>query len=232
MAVTISVIICTHDRPDGLKRTVRSVLAQSRAAAEIIIVNTCGFIEPAKQESIDTILDYAHYKEEGSCQRLIVMGCLAQRYAEELRTGFPEVDGVFGLNRDEEILGRIREVVAVENTLSLGTSGGYSGEEAIDAEYDLLRANTDYALLGYMTTAECAVVRYRGPFTGNLGVGGPGDPALRHMTVDWFMRLSQAYDLPLIPVFNAADKSNLLIDGAQDENGTDTTVTTILAQLD
>lgn len=72
--------------------------------AEIIIVNTCGFIEPAKQESIDTILDYAHYKEEGSCQRLIVMGCLAQRYAEELRTGFPEVDGVFGLNRDEEIL--------------------------------------------------------------------------------------------------------------------------------
>ncbi len=72
--------------------------------AEIIIVNTCGFIEPAKRESIDTILDYARYKKEGQCQRLIVMGCLAQRYEEELRAGLPEVDGVFGLNRDEEIL--------------------------------------------------------------------------------------------------------------------------------
>ena len=72
--------------------------------ADIIIVNTCGFIEPAKQESIDTILDYARYKEEGQCQRLIVKGCLAQRYEEELRAGLPEVDGVFGLNRDEEIL--------------------------------------------------------------------------------------------------------------------------------
>ncbi|MCD6135958.1 30S ribosomal protein S12 methylthiotransferase RimO [Candidatus Bipolaricaulota bacterium] len=72
--------------------------------AEIIIVNTCGFIEPAKRESIDTILDYARYKEEGNCQRLIVMGCLAQRYSEELRQGLPEVDGVFGLNQDEEIL--------------------------------------------------------------------------------------------------------------------------------
>ena len=72
--------------------------------AEIIIVNTCGFIEPAKRESIDTILDYARYKEEGDCQRLIVMGCLAQRYAEELRQGLPEVDGVFGLNQDGDIL--------------------------------------------------------------------------------------------------------------------------------
>lgn len=72
--------------------------------AEIIVVNTCGFIEPAKQESIDTILDYTRYKKEGQCQRLIVMGCLAQRYEEELRAGLPEVDGVFGLHHDEEIL--------------------------------------------------------------------------------------------------------------------------------
>ena len=72
--------------------------------AEIIIVNTCGFIEPAKRESIDTILDYIRYKQEGNCQRLIVIGCLAQRYGKELRAGLPEVDGVFGLNQDEEIL--------------------------------------------------------------------------------------------------------------------------------
>ena len=84
--------------------TAGAIVGAPPEEAEIIIVNTCGFIEPAKQESIDTILDYATYKEEGRCQRLIVMGCLAQRYEEELRAGFPEVDGVFGLHHDEEIL--------------------------------------------------------------------------------------------------------------------------------
>ena len=81
-----------------------AIVGAAPEEADIIIVNTCGFIEPAKRESIDTIVDYARYKDQGQCQRLIVMGCLAQRYAEELRAGFPEVDGVFGLNQDEEIL--------------------------------------------------------------------------------------------------------------------------------
>lgn len=136
------------------------------------------------------------------------------------------------LMRPSEVLPRIRHIVTVENTLALGTGGGYSGEEAIDAEFDLLRANTDYAILGYLVDAECAVVRWRGPFSGNLGLGGPGDDAGRDYTRSWFINLSEEHDLGLIPVFNAADKSNVLIDGAQDENGTDVTVTTILAQLD
>jgi ribosomal protein S12 methylthiotransferase len=72
--------------------------------ADIIIVNTCGFIEPAKRESIETILEYAQYKQSGPCQRLFVMGCLAQRYKEDLEVGLPEVDGVFGLHQDEQIL--------------------------------------------------------------------------------------------------------------------------------
>lgn len=72
--------------------------------AEVIIINTCGFIEPAKKESIDAILAAARYKQEGQCRRLIVMGCLAQRYGDELRSGFPEVDGVFGLGQEEEIV--------------------------------------------------------------------------------------------------------------------------------
>lgn len=136
------------------------------------------------------------------------------------------------LHRPAEIMPRVRHILSVENTLSLGTSGGYSGEEAIDAEFDLLRANTEYAILGYLVSAECAAIRWRGPFSGNLGVGGPGDDLGRDYTRDWFVRLSDEFDLPLIPVFNAADKSNVLIDGAQDENGTDVLVNTILAQLD
>lgn len=81
-----------------------AIVSAPAEEANIIIVNTCGFIESAKRESIDTILEYARYKQNGSCQRLIIMGCLAQRYKEDLQAGLPEVDGVFGLNQDEQIL--------------------------------------------------------------------------------------------------------------------------------
>jgi len=65
-------------------------------AAEVIVVNTCGFIGPAKEESIDTILEMGSYKEAGSCQKLVVTGCLAQRYPDELATEMPEVDHFLG----------------------------------------------------------------------------------------------------------------------------------------
>jgi hypothetical protein len=131
----------------------------------------------------------------------------------------------------EDLRSRGRDVVTVENTLSLGTAGGYSGEEAINAEFDLLKANTDYAIAGYIVSAEAACVRYRGVDTGNLGIGGPANPDFPHFTREFFIWLSEAADMPLIPVFNSANKAGLLIDGAQDENGTDITVSTILVEL-
>ncbi|HVJ17376.1 MAG TPA: 30S ribosomal protein S12 methylthiotransferase RimO [Polyangiaceae bacterium] len=72
--------------------------AQVEAAedAEVIVVNTCGFIEAAKQESIDTILELAQLKQHGSCERLVVTGCLSQRYPQELAEGLPEVDHFLG----------------------------------------------------------------------------------------------------------------------------------------
>jgi ribosomal protein S12 methylthiotransferase len=66
--------------------------------AEVLVVNTCGFIEQAKQESIDAILEMARHKEKGNCRRLVVTGCLAQRYAREIGEEVPEVDVVFGLD--------------------------------------------------------------------------------------------------------------------------------------
>lgn len=122
-------------------------------------------------------------------------------------------------------------VVAVENTLALGTAGGYSGEEAINAEFDLLKANTDYALVGYLVDVECAVVRWRGADTGNMGVGGPGDELGRDVTRDWFLLMSRWYGMATIPVFNSANRAGILVDGVQDENGADPTVTTILVEL-
>lgn len=145
---------------------------------------------------------------------------------------YESLEGVAArLAKPEDVLSRMVQLVTIENTIALGTAGGYSGEEAINAEYDLLRANTDYALLGYLVDAECACVRWRGADTGNLGVGGPGNETLRDVTADWFIRLSRAFNLALIPVFNSANKAGILIDGAQDENGTDVTVISILAEI-
>lgn len=129
------------------------------------------------------------------------------------------------------LLSNMVNLVTVENTLALGVGGGYSGEEALTAEFDQLKANTDYALLGYLVDAECAAVAWRGSDTGNLRVGGPGDELGREYTRAWFYRLSMAYQVPMIPVFNSANKDAILVDGVQDENGVDVTVTSIFAQL-
>jgi ribosomal protein S12 methylthiotransferase len=71
--------------------------------ADIIIVNTCGFIESAKQESIDTILELAEYKTNGNLKILIVTGCLAQRYAQELKDEIPEIDAIVGTGSYQNI---------------------------------------------------------------------------------------------------------------------------------
>ncbi len=88
-------------------------------AAEIIIVNTCGFIESAKQESIETILSMAAYKTEGCCRYLIVTGCLAQRYAQELFEDMPEVDAIVGTNVYKDIDKVIERVMQGERVLHL-----------------------------------------------------------------------------------------------------------------
>jgi ribosomal protein S12 methylthiotransferase len=71
-------------------------LVREPGDAEVIVVNTCGFIGPAKEESIDTILEMAQFKEAGSCKKLVVAGCLSQRYSEELAAEMPEVDHFLG----------------------------------------------------------------------------------------------------------------------------------------
>ena len=73
------------------------------ADAEVIVVNTCSFIDPAKQESIDTILEMAEYKKTGRAKKLIVAGCLVERYRGEIEKNLPEVDAVVGTNELERI---------------------------------------------------------------------------------------------------------------------------------
>ena len=73
------------------------------AEAEVIVVNTCSFIDPAKQESVDTILEMAEYKKVGRAKRLIVAGCLVERYRGEIQKDIPEVDAIIGTNELEKI---------------------------------------------------------------------------------------------------------------------------------
>jgi ribosomal protein S12 methylthiotransferase len=86
------------------------VLVEDLAEADVIIVNTCGFIGDAKEESIETILDVARLKEKGRLKKLVVAGCLAQRYAEELMEEMPEVDGIIGTGEIDKIEEVIDEV--------------------------------------------------------------------------------------------------------------------------
>jgi len=79
-------------------------LTPDARAAEIIIVNTCGFIEPAKRESIDTILEMAEYKKTGVARKLVVAGCLVERYRKAILEQIPEVDFVIGTNELERVL--------------------------------------------------------------------------------------------------------------------------------
>jgi len=131
----------------------------------------------------------------------------------------------------DELMRRATNISGVENTLALGTAGGYSGAEAINAENDQFHASAEYAIVGYIVDTECAVVGYRGADTSNFRVGGPGIETFRDITADWFVRLARAFNLPLIPVMRAENKANTQIDGAQDENGADTTVITYCVEL-
>src|SRR6187402_2848851 len=84
-------------------------LVDDPAQAEVIVVNTCGFIESAKQESIDTVLALSDMKRSGSCKQLVVAGCLSQRYPEELAKGLPEVDHFLGSSDMLELATVLRE---------------------------------------------------------------------------------------------------------------------------
>lgn len=108
---------CSKNRVDTelmlgiLQRAGYEITANEREA-EILIVNTCGFIEPAKQESIDTLLSLAEYKERGRCKLLVATGCLAQRYERALLEDMPEVDVILGVSQYERLPQAIEEALA------------------------------------------------------------------------------------------------------------------------
>ncbi len=109
----------------GLAQKAGHQLTRDAAEADVLVVNTCAFIDKAKQESIDTILEMAEHKKHGSCRTLVVAGCMAERYRAELQAQIPEIDAVIGT-------GEVPEIVTV-----LGSGIGDQGSVLIP----LLRSN-------------------------------------------------------------------------------------------
>jgi ribosomal protein S12 methylthiotransferase len=103
----------------GLAQQAGHELTRDAAEADVLVVNTCAFIDKAKQESIDTILEMAEHKKTGACRRLVVTGCMAERYRDELKAQIPEIDAVLGT-------GEIPHIVN-----ALGTSASADPQSAI-----------------------------------------------------------------------------------------------------
>ena len=104
----------------GLFKKEKFEIVNDAKEAEIIVINTCGFIESAKEEAINCILEMAKLKEDGVCKFLIVMGCLVQRYKKELETSIPEVDLFLSIDEYENIWDKISNLLKVsksKNTL-------------------------------------------------------------------------------------------------------------------
>lgn len=100
-----SEVLLGHAVSEGLR------IVRDAEEADVVVVNTCGFIESAKQESIDTILSVARLKVEGHLLGVIAVGCLAQRYGEELRQSIPELDAVFGISDYTGVPAVVRKIV-------------------------------------------------------------------------------------------------------------------------
>lgn len=118
MAVKVGMVSlgCAKNQVDGemLMASLKNAgfeLSDDAALADVAIVNTCGFIASAKQESIDEILELATLKKEGRIKKLVVTGCLAERYREEIHKELPEVDGVFGIGANGDIAACIKDVM-------------------------------------------------------------------------------------------------------------------------
>lgn len=159
---------CAKNRVDsevilGTLKEAGYEIVSDPAEAEIIFVNTCGFIEPAKEESIEAIFEMAKYKEKGRLQKLFVTGCLAQRYIDDLYREMPEVDGFMGVADYTRLLEMMQEAEA-------GGRPRYvcDGERFFHAE----RVLTTPAYSAYVKISDgcdnrcsyCAIPLIRGPY--------------------------------------------------------------------
>lgn len=139
-------------------------ITSDESESEVIVVNTCGFIDSAKEESINTILDMAEYKKSGRCRKLIVMGCLSQRYKDEIIKEIPEIDYLVGAGDFKGII----EIIESNN----GIDKLQVREPVFDLNENIPRILTTPKYTAYVKIAEgcsnrcsfCIIPKIRGQF--------------------------------------------------------------------
>ena len=171
MAYTVGAVSlgCNKNRVDtetalGLLTENGFLLTEDPAQADILLVNTCGFIDPAKEESVNTILDMAEYKQTGRCKVLVVTGCLSQRYSGDLLKEIPEIDVLLGVNQYAELPAAIMKALGREGRPCL-CSDNFS-------YYEHDRVLTTPSWSAYIRIGEgcsnrctfCAIPMIRGPY--------------------------------------------------------------------
>ena len=133
--------------------------------ANLVIVNTCGFIEDAKREAIDNILELGQLKEDGGLKGLIVTGCLAERYANEVIDEMPEIDAILGIGCNADIVSVVERVLSGEKGIAL-----FAEKERLDMDSDRILATPRYT--AYLRVADgcdncctyCTIPSIRGHF--------------------------------------------------------------------
>ncbi|TCO79885.1 30S ribosomal protein S12 methylthiotransferase RimO [Marinisporobacter balticus] len=170
LKVSIESLGCAKNLVDsevmmGLLSQYKYQLTNDKYEADIIIINTCGFIEAAKQESINTIIELGSLKKDGNCKLLVVSGCLAERYSKDLLEELPEVDAVIGTGNYPEI------IKVIDDTLK-GKKVVKSGNINIEISEDLPRILSTPSYTAYLKIAEgcdnhctyCIIPKLRGVY--------------------------------------------------------------------
>jgi ribosomal protein S12 methylthiotransferase len=157
---------CPKNRVDselmiGLMRSDGYILVDAPEDADVLVVNTCAFIESAKEESIDTILEMADHKASGTAERLIVTGCMAQRYGDELSREMPEVDVFLGTNEFKRINAAIRNELPDRTYITYGSALYTSDEDRVNS----IRGGSAYLKIAEgcnRTCTFCIIPKIRG----------------------------------------------------------------------
>ena len=147
----------------GLLKGAGYELTNQQAEADVLVINTCTFIGPAKQESVDTILELAEMKKRGRCRALVVAGCMAQRYPADILKELPEVDAVIGTGDFPQIAQVVERVLGGDRVQQVGKA-------AYQYDAELPRVPTRPGLSGYLKISEgcdhdcafCIIPRVRG----------------------------------------------------------------------
>lgn len=171
MAVRVGMVSlgCTKNQVDA-ERMLYSIreagyqLVGDAALADIAVINTCSFIESAKQEAIDTILEFAALKKEGRIKKIVITGCLAERYREEAAELIPEADAVVGIGSNGDIVSILERIMADERIQA------YGDKEDLALTGD--RVPTTLSFFSYLKIADgcdnccsyCAIPSIRGRF--------------------------------------------------------------------